>query len=50
MFYINKLEKVIKKCKCIEKKVYGAIKAAYPLGCRNISKEIQGRNVHFRFN
>ena len=39
-----------KKCKYIEKRVYRALKATDPLGCRNISKVIKGRNLHFRFN
>ena len=50
MLYLNKHEKVTKKCKCIEKCAYRTLKVSYPLGCRNISKVIKGRNVHLRFN
>ena len=38
ILYLNEPEEVIKKCKHIEKRVYKALKIAFPLGCRNISK------------
>ena len=50
MLYLNKPEKGILKSQYIEKRVYRALKIAYPLGCRNISKVKKGRNVHYRYN
>ena len=42
MFYLNKPEKGLKKCKYIEKRVYIALQVANPLGCRNIGKVTKG--------
>ena len=50
MLYVNKPEKVALKSKYPEKRVYKALKVAYPLECRNIKETKKDRNVHFRFN